>query len=90
MELMLTDAEKKAATWLELDDESVGKVVKASGLEILKANDEKDKTLFYSAALILINLAANSNADILKETISGLTISGKPYGNWQLIIKKVG
>lgn len=29
MELILTDAEKKSATWLELDNESIGKLVKA-------------------------------------------------------------
>jgi hypothetical protein len=88
MQLILTDDEKKAATWLELDDESIGKIVKAGAFEIKNVSEEEDRLTLYSAALILISATAKTNADKLKQTINRLTIQGKPYGDWILTITK--
>lgn len=89
MKLLLTAAEKKANTWLELDNESVGKVCKATALNLKYAITEKDKIYVYSAALLICSLAAEANADELKQTLEGLTIHGKPFGDWQITAKKL-
>ena len=88
MKLILTEAENKAATWVELDDESLGKVVKAMMFKIKTASDEQSKIIYLSAAMILCSAAAESNADKLTQTIEGLTIKGLPFGNWKVTIKK--
>jgi hypothetical protein len=88
MELILTEAEKKAATWLELDDESVGKLVKASALKIIDNDNEQGRVAFWSAAIILCSMAAEANAETFKQTLDNLTIKGKSFGKWELTIKK--
>ena len=88
MELILTDAEKKAATWAELDNESIGMIVKAAMFKIKTVSGEQDKIFFIAAAIILCNAAVESNADRLTQTLTGLTIKGKPLGDWKVTIKK--
>lgn len=89
MELILTEKEKSAETWNELDDASIGKVVKADMYRIKETAVEQDKMLAYAAALILCNLVVKTNADILKHTIKGLTIKGEPFGDWKVTVKRV-
>lgn len=88
MKVILTEAEKKAATWLELDDESVGKLVKATAFKLAE-RDEKIQILTWSAALVLCSAAAKVNAETFKQTVEGLTIEGKNFGTWEITIKKV-
>lgn len=90
MELILTEAEREANTWLELDNETVGKVIKALALKTKFAAEEDGKLVAYAAALLLIGMAAEANADTMKETIEGLSIGGKDYGTWELTIKFKG
>jgi len=95
MKLILTEAEKKAATWLELDDESVGKLVKASQVQIVEhgknkvADKEQDVIAFWAAGLILCSTASESNAETFKTTIEGVTSHGKSIGDWEIIIKRI-
>jgi hypothetical protein len=89
MELILTDDEKKANTWLELDDATLGKVTKAVALKLKNYNIKNDPMAFMAAALLLCNLAAEANADDLKQTIEGLTIQGKDFGNWLVTVKRL-
>jgi len=74
MELILTDAERKALTWTELDDAALGKVVKAMMCQIKIEGDEQEKLLFFSASLILCLASAEVNVDKHLLTIEGLTI----------------
>jgi hypothetical protein len=87
MRLILTDAEKKA-TWAELDNESLGKVVKAAMYQIKQEAEKQDKVSLLSAALLLCSAAFETNADTLTQTIEGLTIKGEPFGNWKVVISK--
>ena len=89
MKLILTEAEKKAATWLELDDDSVGKFVKANATHFYNKATEGEKIFLMAAAMALCSAAAKANADTLKQTIEGLTVKGKPFGNWIVTIQKV-
>ena len=88
-ELILTEEEKKAETWADLDNVPLGKVIKSKMFGIRRASKEQGKMLSFSAALILCNLALDTNADKLTETIEGLTIKGKPFGNWKITIKRI-
>ena len=88
MKLILTEAEKKAATWAELDDDSLGKVVKAMMFKIKTASDEQGKIFLLSAAMMLCSVAAEANAEKLTQTIEGLTVKGQSFGNWKVTIKK--
>ncbi len=89
MELILTEAEKKAATWSELDDATLGKVVKATMFKIEHTSNEQQKLTMFAAALLLCTMAAEANADTLKQTIEGLTVKGKPLGDWKITIKRI-
>lgn len=89
MELIMTEEEKAAATWAELDDESVGKVVKSLMFKIKEHADEEKTMFFWSAAIALCSLVADTNADTFKETIEGLTNNGEPLGDWRITISKL-
>jgi hypothetical protein len=87
--LILTEKEKNAKTWLEIDDEALGKVVKATMLQIRDTNNEQQKLLTVSASLLLIGIAIETNADKVTYSVDGITNAGKPNGNWKVTIKKV-
>jgi hypothetical protein len=89
MKLILTEAEKKAAKWADLDNESLGKVVKATMFVLKKASDEQKQLWFISAAIMMCSAAVDANADTYKQTIEGLTIEGKSFGNWKVTIQRV-
>lgn len=89
MELILTDEEKAAATWTELDDESVGKVAKSLMFKIKEYGDENKRLFTMSAAIALCSLVAETNADKSTITVEGLTKQGRHLGNWKLTIKRL-
>lgn len=88
-ELILTEAEKAAATWAELDDEALGKVVKATMFSIKAIAQEQDKLFVFAAATILCSEAAEANADKLTQTIEGLRRNGEPVGDWEVTIRRI-
>ena len=88
-ELILTEKEKKAATWCELEDESIGKVIKVMMSTIKQASDEQEKFYFLSAAMILCAAAAKTNADKAVFTVEGLKNKDNDFGNWQVTIKRI-
>ena len=88
-ELILTKEEQEAETWAELDDSALGKVIKKKLFNIRKASKEQKKMMSLAAALLLCNLAVDTNADELIETLEGLTIKGKPFGDWKVTVKRI-
>lgn len=86
--LILTEAEKKAATWEELDDDALGKVVKANMFKLQNWAKEQDRIFFMTAAIILCSMAHEANADTFTQEINNLTSKGKPCGNWKVTIKR--
>jgi hypothetical protein len=90
MKLILTEAEKKAKTWLELDDESVGKMVKATAFNIAEYSEDK-KIFFMSAALVLCGIVVDDgNIGTMSITLDNLTRKNKSVGNWKVTVEKVG
>ncbi len=88
MRLILTETEKKAATWSELDNKSLGKFVKASMFTLKDMAEERNKLLFLTAAIILCCEAASANADKMTQTLEGLTAHGRPLGNWKVTAQR--
>ncbi len=84
-ELILTEAEKAAATWAELDDEALGRVVKAGMFDVKKVADDDDKLLSLAAATMLCSIAAEANADRLSVTLEGLRTKDESMGDWEVM-----
>ncbi len=87
--LILTDTEKEAKLWSDLDDASLGKVVKAQIFKMKNWSDERDKIALMSAATMICAMSAKVNADITTITLTGLTHVGKSIGDWKVTAKKV-
>jgi len=88
-ELKMTEEEKAAATWFELDDATIGKMVKMGTLTILNSSKERERMWWYSAALLLCNLAADANADKFIQEITGLSHGDKPLGDWRITLERL-
>ena len=88
-EIILTSDEEKAGSWMQLDDASLGKVVKEGMLQLKKISQEQDKLFVMAAATILCCEASEANADILKLTNENLTRCGEDIGNWLVTIKRL-
>ena len=88
-ELILTKEEKEAATWVELNDESLGKVVKATMAGIKQTSDEQGKLFYLAAAMILCTVTAEANADTASFTVEGLKNKTNDFGNWKVTIRKM-
>jgi hypothetical protein len=62
-ELILTEAEKSALTWMELDDATLGKVVKKTALSLKEHSEEQQKIWWFAAAMLLCGMAEDAKAD---------------------------
>lgn len=89
MELTLTDEEKAAATWLELDDAAVGRLVKYNCSLMAKLGDERDRIRHIAAALMLVKTASACNADELTQEINNCTDGDKELGDWEITVRRV-
>lgn len=88
-ELLLTDAEKAAASWLELDDAALGKVVKKMALTLKLRQDESLQLGWNAAALLLCSLAHEAKADKLTHELTGCSTDNKPFGDWRVTVERV-
>lgn len=88
-ELTLTEDEKKANSWLDLEDSALGKMVKATALQIKEGPENSERVWFMSAAILMCSLANDVNADTSKTDLKGLTHAGKPFGDWRVTIKRL-
>jgi len=89
MELILTKEEEKAATWAELDEESLGKLIKADLYKIKEITAEQNKIFEVVCAIALVCQAHKTNADKTTITVGNITESGVSIGNWKITIKKI-
>lgn len=87
-ELILTEAERAAATWLEFDDAALGRVVKHAAVTFMEAADELKRIRHMAAAMILVGAADQANAERLTETLQGLTRKGVDCGDWRITIER--
>ena len=91
--LALTKKERDALTWFELDDDTVGKVVKNSAISLMNFGKNREgkelKTVwFWSAILLLVGLTVDAGADKFTHTMSGFKHNGIDQGDWRITIEK--
>lgn len=87
-ELILTDEEKAAALWSDLDDAALGKLVKKKIALLTDAAAQLDRVTTFAAAMLLCLAAAEQNANEIALEIDGLTQGGREFGDWKLVAMK--
>lgn len=87
-ELILTDEEAAAATYLEWDDEALGKLVRYAS-KMMMDEYGKNGVWIAMAAHVLIDGARDANADTSTIELKGATRSGEPIGDWQVEVKRL-
>jgi hypothetical protein len=87
-ELILTEEEKAAALWSDLDDAALGKLVKKQIAVITNAAEQMDRTTLFSAALLICCGAAEVNAGKAEFDIEGVTQDGRDFGDWTVVATK--
>lgn len=91
-ELILTEEEKKLPSYLDWDDETLGKAVRAA--MALIAHEGKDETGgtrlgLMSAAFVLIGSCVETNGSTMDITVEGATVRDKTVGDWRVRIDKL-
>ena len=90
--LILSDEEKRRKFWGELNDASLGRAVRAIGLDLDKDPDEKsqDWSLMLKAGLVgVCDQVSRTNAEQAEYNLLGITTQGKPLGNWRVTFKRL-
>jgi hypothetical protein len=87
-ELILTDEEKNAALWSDLDDAALGKFVKKKIALITELSTQLDRITTLSAVMLICCAASEANADTIDFEIEGVTQNGRDFGNWKITATK--
>ena len=87
-ELILTDDEKAAALWSDLDDAALGKLVKKKIAFLADAAEQLDRVTTFAAAMLLCCAAAEQNFSELALEIDGMTQEGREFGDWLVVVMK--
>ena len=84
-ELLLTEAEKTASSYLEWSDEALGKLVRSIALNI---QNERQAIQAATMTATLVSFVAENNAEQATFDMTGVTHADKPLGNWTIEVKK--
>lgn len=85
--LILTDEEKKSASFLDWDDDALGKAVK--NIALIFNDDRGEDTLKHLGAVsFMIARCIDLNAEQGKVKVEGLTQDGEPLGDWEIEVRK--
>jgi hypothetical protein len=95
-ELILTEEEKASASWANLDEESLGKLVKASlarydeWIEEGERNENAYLAWLHSGIMLAIQCKA-VNSDLSTYTIEGLhnKVTGERFGDYRITIERI-
>lgn len=89
-ELITTQAEKAAASYLDWDDAALGRFVKYAMLAFKKSASEIDRVLTASAALHLVHSCVDIKAAEFEGKLEGVTINnGTEVGDWEIKVRKL-
>ena len=88
-ELILTDEEKAAALWSDLDDAALGKLVKKKVAFLASAAEQLDRVTTFAAALLLCCDVAEQSAKELVIDVEGGAQAGREFGDWKVVVTKV-
>lgn len=84
-QLLMSDEEKAAALWTDLDDESLGKLLRKTLTSLTTAAEQQDRLFAYAAGLLICCNAAEANANELRMTLDGVTQAGREFGDWTVV-----
>jgi hypothetical protein len=82
---VLTDEEKAATAWMELDDAIMGKLVKKTALGLMKMGDGHGRVWWFSAAMLLCGMVANTKTDKFTQELLG----GADCDDWLVTIQRI-
>lgn len=88
-QLILTEEEKAAATFLELPDETVGHVVKHTAIQFIQTDQEKERLGIMSACLIITGMMHDANAEETTIKLEGTTTSTEHTGDWEITVRRI-
>jgi hypothetical protein len=94
-ELILSDEEKAAVSWLDISDDALGKLCRKACLVIMKKEkSDTDPTegkpvMAASAGMLLCGVADDMNATTATFQFDGLTNGEKERGNWRVSVEKL-
>ena len=90
-EFTTTQEERDAASYLDWDDETLGKFTKYIALQMAGLDDEDGfrRVTMSSSVLSLVRAAHETNAGTLTLKMENITLEGAPIGNWQIKIKSI-
>lgn len=87
-ELIITDAEREANSYLDWDDASIGRAVKKLAVKIADMKGE-DSISTYAGIMLLLSKAVDSDAGSMTVTVNGLACKGVPLGDWEVVSRRL-
>ena len=87
-ELILTE-EEKGTLWSDLDDATLGKVVKKHISELTSASEQLERSTVIAAAIWMCAYIAENKKVGMSIDLEGVTDRDVDIGNWKVVIEKV-
>ena len=84
-ELILTDAEKAAELWTDLDDAALGALMRKKLIQFKTAAEQMDRAVTLTSGLLLCCSASEAGATEITIDLDGVTQAGRPFGDWQIV-----
>lgn len=88
-ELILTDEERAAERWSDLDDAALGALLRKKMLVLESAAAQMDRTVATAAALLLCCHAAENDSVQMRQELTGVTQSGRDFGDWEVVVRRM-
>lgn len=84
-ELILTENEKQAASYLDWSDEDLGKLVRSIAVNL---KTERESIQAASLAILLAGFVAESGSNRAVFSLTKVAHKGKALGNWIITVEK--
>lgn len=87
-----TEAERAAASYLDWDDEALGKFTKHVATLFVQNQEDADglhKVNSASCLMILVGMCIDANASRLTSTLEGFEHKGASFGSWRITLERL-
>lgn len=88
-DLICTDEEKVAASYLDWDDVALGRACKKIALIIGEHEGGRDSLQVTAAAMFLVSKAIDANAESSSIRVDGLRNGSTELGDWRITLERV-
>lgn len=86
--LVTTEEEEETNSFLDWDDESLGKLVKKEALDY-EDYMAVETTKREAALVILLSEVSQKETDIGVMEVRGVTVNGEPLGDWRITFERI-